>query len=386
MPHVFDMVKNVSFILQNGHVTVTYPRPYLPNVAEIACIHCKPAKPLPKDLEQFVSGSETGFIYVSMGSSVLTAKMPEVLRLIFIRAFAQLPYRVLWKWEADENSIADLPGNVRLGRWLPQQDILGHHKIRAFVTHGGLLSMFETVYHAVPVVTMPVFCDHDANSAKAVLDGYALKLELQELTAEKLVWAINEVIHDARYRDSVRKRSKLLRDQPEHPLDRAIYWTEYVLRHKGAYHLQSPAKEYSFLQYYLIDVTFFCLIAIYISMKLFIKVNSIIIRILISFIPNPQYLPQDRLTKNEMMVKADFNGISNNADIINGEMTLRKNGTALSNNNVMSVKETFINGVNYMNGDHSMICVNQMKLSNTAEKETVPLKLHADGAKILKLH
>jgi len=51
-----------------------------------------------------------------MGSSVLTAKMPEVLCLNFIRAFAQLPYRVLWKWEADENSIADLPANVRLGR------------------------------------------------------------------------------------------------------------------------------------------------------------------------------------------------------------------------------------------------------------------------------
>ena len=188
-----------------------------------------------------------------------------------------------------------------------------------------------------------------------------------------------------RYRDSVRKRSNLLRDQPEHPLDRAIYWTEYVLRHKGAYHLQSPAREYSFLQYYLIDVTLFCLIAIYISMKLFIKVNSIIIRILISFFPNPQYLPQDKLIKNEIKVKADTNGISNNSDVRNGEMTLRRNGTALSNNNVMSVKETLINGVNCMNDDHSVICANRMKLSNTAEKETVPLKLHEDGAKILKL-
>lgn len=48
IPHVYHLARNVSFILQNGHATVTYPRPLLPNVAEIACIHCKPAAPLPK--------------------------------------------------------------------------------------------------------------------------------------------------------------------------------------------------------------------------------------------------------------------------------------------------------------------------------------------------
>lgn len=48
MPPISQLRKNVSFILQNGHATVTYSRPFLPNVAEIACIHCKPAKPLPK--------------------------------------------------------------------------------------------------------------------------------------------------------------------------------------------------------------------------------------------------------------------------------------------------------------------------------------------------
>ncbi|KAJ9589989.1 hypothetical protein L9F63_016881, partial [Diploptera punctata] len=275
MPHIQDMVKNVSFILQNGHATVTYPRPYLPNVAEIACIHCHPSKPLPRDLEEFVSGSDSGFIYVSMGSSVLTSNMPEMLRFMFIRVFSQLPYRVLWKFEADEGSIPDLPDNVRLGRWLPQQDILGHRNIRAFVTHGGLLSMFETVYHGVPVVTMPVFCDHDANSAKAELDGYALKLELQELTAQKLLWAINEVIRNPKYRESVKSRQRLLRDQPEHPLDRAVYWTEYVLRHKGAYHLHSPAREYSFIQYYLIDVYTLLLAGIIISAFMIFKITKI---------------------------------------------------------------------------------------------------------------
>lgn len=48
IPHVYDISRNVSFILQNGHSSVSYSRPFLPNVAEIACIHCKPAKPLPK--------------------------------------------------------------------------------------------------------------------------------------------------------------------------------------------------------------------------------------------------------------------------------------------------------------------------------------------------
>jgi len=59
MPHVFEMVKNVSFILQNGHVTVTYPRPYLPNVAEIACIHCKAPKSLSKVRITITSGTYT---------------------------------------------------------------------------------------------------------------------------------------------------------------------------------------------------------------------------------------------------------------------------------------------------------------------------------------
>lgn len=60
--------------------------------------------------------------------------------------------------------------------------------------------MYETVFHGVPIVTMPVFCDHDSNSAKAASDGYALKLELETLTVEKLLKGIHKVIHDPKYR------------------------------------------------------------------------------------------------------------------------------------------------------------------------------------------
>jgi len=102
--------------------------------------------------------------------------------------------------------------------------------------------MFETVYHGVPVVTMPVFCDHDVNSAKAEVDGYAIKLDLQTLSANQLYKAIMKVIHNPRYRNSARHRQKLFLDQRSTALDTAIYWTEYVLRHNGAYHLQTPSR------------------------------------------------------------------------------------------------------------------------------------------------
>lgn len=121
--------------------------------------------------------------------------------------------------------------------------------------------MFETVYHGVPIVSLPVFCDHDSNAAKAENDGYALKLDLSRLTAESLLWAIKKVIYDPKYREEVKRRQFLLRDQKETPLERAVYWTEYVLRHRGAKHLQSPARDLGVLQYYLVDVIAILVIA-----------------------------------------------------------------------------------------------------------------------------
>lgn len=77
-------------------------------------------------LEDFVSGAgEGGFVYVSMGTSVRTENMPPQLLRTLVDAFAKLaPYRVLWKFEGTLGD-SELPPNVKIERWLPQQDILG---------------------------------------------------------------------------------------------------------------------------------------------------------------------------------------------------------------------------------------------------------------------
>jgi glucuronosyltransferase len=49
--------------------------------------------------------------------------MPEEYRKVFVNVFSRLKQRVIWKWETE--TMPDLPPNVKLSKWLPQQDILG---------------------------------------------------------------------------------------------------------------------------------------------------------------------------------------------------------------------------------------------------------------------
>lgn len=83
--------------------------------------------------------------------------MPAEYLKIFLDVFRSMKQRVLWKFENE--SIANLPANVMVKKWMPQSDILAHPNVRVFITHGGLLGTQEGVYHAVPMLGMPFYCD-----------------------------------------------------------------------------------------------------------------------------------------------------------------------------------------------------------------------------------
>lgn len=52
----------------------------------------------------------------------------------------------------------------------------------------------------------------------------------------------------------MKKLSVAFKDQPQTALDRAVFWTEYVIRHNGAPHLRSAAADLYWYQYLLLDV------------------------------------------------------------------------------------------------------------------------------------
>ncbi|XP_055915995.1 UDP-glycosyltransferase UGT5-like [Eupeodes corollae] len=260
IPKVTEMEKNISVILLNSHIPMTTPRPTVQGMIPIGGVHIYPPKPLPEDIKKFLDGAKDGAIYFSLGSNVRSADMPPEMLKIFLKVFGSLKQRVIWKFETDE--IPQLPSNVMVHKWMPQSDILAHPNVKVFITHGGLFGSQEGVYHAVPLLGMPFYCDQYLNMNKATKAGYAITLKFQEITADLLKTSLLELIENPSYKENIQRISDIFRDRPLSPRDTAMYWVEYVIRHKGARHIRSAGLDLAWYQFYLLDVIGFVILGI----------------------------------------------------------------------------------------------------------------------------
>ena len=91
-----------------------------------------------------------------------------------------------------------LSENVKLLSWLPQNDILGHHKTRLFIAHAGINGILESTYHGVPMICSPFFGDQFINAQMAQQGGFAEPIDLKTLSSQEFVDLIHKVINQAR--------------------------------------------------------------------------------------------------------------------------------------------------------------------------------------------
>lgn len=73
-----------------------------------------------------------------------------------------------------------------------------HPNVKAFVTHGGLLSTIEAIYHGVPLIGIPLFADQKANIVDAVHKGYAIRIDLEDITYKAFSKAVHEILGNIR--------------------------------------------------------------------------------------------------------------------------------------------------------------------------------------------
>ncbi|CAL8107636.1 unnamed protein product [Orchesella dallaii] len=274
-PSIEEIEDNVGVVLINTNFIMSHPRPLPPNLIEVGGMHCRPPRPLPTELDKFLSEAEEGVIYFSFGSAVLAKDVPKHVIDIFLNVFADLDQRIIWKWD-DPN--VKRPYNVMVMPWLPQQDILGHKNLKLFISTGGLLSTQEAIYHGVPLLGVPLSGEHDLNMRQAERAGFARTWEILDMNQTQLEEIIDRMLIEPQYKARVKQLSKMYRELPEIALDKAIFWVNHVIINKGAPQLRSSAKDLNYFQYHSFDVIAVLLSLLLLTIYLLYYVISTLIR------------------------------------------------------------------------------------------------------------
>ncbi|XP_049547259.1 UDP-glycosyltransferase UGT5-like isoform X1 [Anopheles darlingi] len=247
LPALSELERRTLLMLTNSNPALDPPESLPPNVIPVGGLQIVPAAPLPDKLHSFISSAHKGAILFAMGTNFRSKMFTTERQLMFLEAFAALPeYHILWKFD-DERLPRQASPNVLVQPWLPQNDILAQPQVRAFISHCGLMSTQEATYHGVPMVGIPIYVDQHLNLHRTVQAGAGVKLDLATLSTVKIVDALRAVLENDSYRQAMSHRSALFRDQPEPPLDRAIWWIEWALRHPNESRLRSTTLELSVL-------------------------------------------------------------------------------------------------------------------------------------------
>jgi glucuronosyltransferase len=269
------MRKRIQLLMTNTHPAMGSIRPLLPNTIQLGFLHIEPPKALEEGiLKSFLDQSKSGVIYMNFGSNVLLKELNPKALEIFLKVFSALEYDVLMKFESDD--LPNKPDNVMVSKWLPQSDLLAHPKIKLFITQGGQQSMEEAIDRTIPMIVVPFLGDQDANAIRMASKGIGYHLELHSLTELKLIGAINEMLKP-KYKANIRELRELVNDQPMTSREKAVWWTEYVIRRKGAKHLEYSGRLVPFYQKYWLDFIGIGFAIVYATLKALGKFISIFI-------------------------------------------------------------------------------------------------------------
>jgi glucuronosyltransferase len=112
--------------------------------------------------------------------------------------------------------------------------------------------MEEGIHCTVPMLVIPFLGDQYANANRLEQRKVGSQIDLLEMTEETLKEKILEVLKPE-YKQNMIKLRDLVYDQPMTSLDKAIFWTEYVIRHKGVKHLEFAGRNVPYYQQYCLD-------------------------------------------------------------------------------------------------------------------------------------
>ncbi|CRL02298.1 CLUMA_CG015181, isoform A [Clunio marinus] len=263
IPYLEDIERRTGFYLINNSPLVDYKEPIYSNVKLVGGVQIKESKPLPYELKAIADNATNGLILFSLGTNVRSDKLGSERISKILRVFKRhSKFTFLWKFETSE-LLKNIPQNVKIQPWMPQNDILAHPNTKLFMAHCGLLGVQEAVWHGVPILGFPVFGDQHQNCFRLKDLGVSEKLSILDFTEEELYNAIKNMIQNPKYMKKIKSISSATRDRQQTPLEEAVYWIEWYIRHPEV-DLQGPGLEMNIFVRHSFDVFAFVFIIAFI--------------------------------------------------------------------------------------------------------------------------
>ena len=242
--------KTKVYLLESDEL-LDYHLPTYPNMVFVGGAATHPASPLTGNLKDFLDSAVDGAILVTFGSMIDVNALPDhILNNIRTAFKTQQKLKFVFKYGLNETRV---DGNVLTMPWLPQNDILAHKNTKLFISHCGNNAQFESLYHAVPIICLPIFGDQHYNARRIHRKGYGLYFNIAKFTGEMLVSAINEILHNPAYQQTITKASKIFKSRPLTPVKRAAWWIDHVMKYGGD-HLHPAVADLPYYQFLLLDI------------------------------------------------------------------------------------------------------------------------------------
>jgi glucuronosyltransferase len=111
------------------------------------------------------------------------------------------------------------------------------------------------------MIIFPIFADQDFNANSLESKGLCIKMEFASFTQNELENGISELVSNEQLKTNIQLTSHQFRDRPMSPVETAVWWTEYVLRHKDTRSLMSVTRHQSWFEKRLLDVWIVLLLA-----------------------------------------------------------------------------------------------------------------------------
>jgi UDP:flavonoid glycosyltransferase YjiC (YdhE family) len=181
----------------------------------------EPANELP---DWWPGRGDQPLVYVTFGSVAGAFSQTLPAFAVALSAVESLPVRVLLTVgrDLDLHALPEIPDNVHVEPWVPQQDVLGH--AAAAVVHGGSGSTLGALAAGVPLVVVPLFADQPYNARRVQEVGAGIAVEPNRddipATIAPLRAAIESVLSEPSYGERARELAAEVRAEP--PVDAAV--------------------------------------------------------------------------------------------------------------------------------------------------------------------